>query len=72
MKMVFKNNLVCVYDMKTKIIDYYPINKEFKMDSLFIVARIKLRYYLDSLLEIADIQKSLKLLDRESEVIENI
>lgn len=31
-KLAFKPNLICVYDMKTKIIDYYPMNKDFKMD----------------------------------------
>lgn len=71
-EMALKPNLICVYNINTKIIDYYPMNNDFKLDELYIVSRIKLRYHLEPLLEFADINDRLKLLDREKEIIENI
>lgn len=70
--LAFKDNLTCVFDMKTQIIDYYPAAKESIKDTINIVSRIQLKFYVDPLSEFDDISEDNKLLDREQEVIENI
>ena len=71
-ELAFKDNLTCVFDMKSHIIEYYLTTEESTINAINIVSRLQLKYYFDPLTEYADFDEDNRLLDREKEVIENI
>jgi hypothetical protein len=70
--LAIKDNLTCVFDIKSLIILYYQFNEDSIINSNNYVSRIELKYHFDLLSEYHDYDEDNKLLERKNEMIENI
>ncbi len=72
LNLAFKPNLQAAIDLSSGVISYLPINKENHQDEFAILARLKLRYHFDPILDYINSHPEKTLLSREEEVISNI